>query len=69
MPQSWLTGLDVGLGDINLWLLNLFGMVKLPWLKPYRTAHDGVISVAVSTVVGFGSKKICQEGPSSKNEI
>ena len=58
-----------GLGDINLWLPLLFGMMKLSWLKPYLTAHDGVISVAVSTVVGSGHKNICQEGPSSKNEI
>ena len=50
----------LSLADIDHCLSFLFGMMELLWLKLYPAAHEGVISVTVSTGVGLCDKEILQ---------
>ena len=50
----------LSLPDTNPCLYFLFGIMKPLWLKLYLAAHEGVISVTISAVVGSGDKEIFQ---------
>ena len=50
----------LSLADISPWLFFLFGTVELLWVEPYPAAHEGVIGVTVSTMVGSADKEILQ---------